>query len=280
MEVPKNAMSKIAGSIQEAAAQKAKETGVGATIPPAQTGKTAVDDIIYGKHPKGVDMSKVKGAGTYIREDAKNAPDLTRDKALAWNGFLRWLEPKGLKGSADLDTGGKGNELFKQYIKEKNIKNLSLSDMPSIRKKYAQLRSQDVVDFTLGYRRDDPDPNSSIVFKDETDPNFPAQKGEKGDYSRYKSGLSENEKRTDPNYVGKYLTTTEFPEFTSSETVSRTEAPDVFNRSMQSAYNEKGEYRPVQPTRVNISEKVVTKKPASSSSSNKSSGGSLQISNY
>lgn len=104
-----------------------------------------------------------------------------------WNNYLDWLDKKGMRGKPELDKGGVGNNLFKQYIKENPSTSLTDKHIPGIRKAYLDLRNDRLKEIESG-------------------------KGTyKGDVSTFMKHIVDNEKSADPNYVGQHLTQTRFP---------------------------------------------------------------------
>jgi hypothetical protein len=104
-----------------------------------------------------------------------------------WNAYLTWLDKKGMRGKPELDKGGLGNNLFKQYLKENPSTSLTEKIIPSIRKAYIDLRNDRLKEIQSG-------------------------KGNyEGDPETFMKHIVLNEQSGDPNYVGQHLTQTMFP---------------------------------------------------------------------
>lgn len=120
--------------------------------------------------------------------DSDNEDDNVSDDVKSdWNNFLTWLDKKGLKGKPELDKDNKGNELFKQYLKENPNTSLTEKIIPSIRKAYLDLRDDRIKEIKAGKA------------------NF---SGNPEDFMKH---IVLNEQTKDPNYVGQHLTQTMFP---------------------------------------------------------------------
>lgn len=104
-----------------------------------------------------------------------------------WNMYLSWLDKKGMKGKPELDKGGIGNNLFKQYLKENPETSLSEKVIPSIRKAYVDLRNDRLKEIQGGKGSYEGSPESFMKH------------------------IVLNEQSGDPNYVGQHLTQTMFP---------------------------------------------------------------------
>ena len=105
-----------------------------------------------------------------------------------WNMYLSWLDKKGMKGKPELDKGGVGNNLFKQYLKETPETSLSEKVIPSIRKAYVDLRNDRLKEIQSGGA------TTSTVNPE-----------------NFMNHILLNEKSDKPNYVGQHLTQTMFP---------------------------------------------------------------------
>lgn len=128
-----------------------------------------------------------------VTEEEETTPDdesgeTVSDKVkMDWNDYLTWLDKKGMRGKPELDKGGVGNNLFKQYIKENPETSLSEKVIPSIRKAYVDLRNDRLKEIQSG-------------------------KGSyKGSPESFMKHIVLNEQSGDPNYVGQHLTQTMFP---------------------------------------------------------------------
>jgi hypothetical protein len=104
-----------------------------------------------------------------------------------WNAYLSWLDKKGMRGKPELDKGGVGNNLFKQYLKENPNTSLSEKIIPSIRKAYVDLRNDRLKEIESGKGNYEGSPESFMKH------------------------IVLNEQSGDPNYVGQHLTQTMFP---------------------------------------------------------------------
>jgi len=118
---------------------------------------------------------------------------LTEKNKKDWNAYLGWLEEKKLRGKPELDKNDLGNKLFKQYLKENPETTLSVDIIPDVRKEYIKLRDASIQDILSG----------KISFL--------GKKGAGTDTSGFMSHIVQNEKTTNPNYVGQHLTQTMFP---------------------------------------------------------------------
>jgi hypothetical protein len=92
-----------------------------------------------------------------------------------------------MKGKPELDKGGVGNNLFKQYLKETPETSLSEKVIPSIRKAYVDLRNDRLKEIQGGEGSYEGSPESFMKH------------------------IVLNEQSGDPNYVGQHLTQTMFP---------------------------------------------------------------------
>lgn len=130
-----------------------------------------------------------------ISEEEESTPDdETKENASEqlkedWNGFLSWLDKKGMKGKPELDKGDMGNQLFRQYLKETPNTSLSEKSIPVIRKAYMEMRNQGLEDYKKG----------KISFQQGTNP------------ENYMKHIVLNEQSEHPDYVGQHLTQTMFP---------------------------------------------------------------------
>lgn len=110
-----------------------------------------------------------------------------------WNDFLKFVEKKGYRGNPELDKGGKGYQLFDEYVKSTPNTSLSRESLPVIRKEL------------LNYRTWALDQNKSTV----PGSGKLAAGVNENNFMRH---VIENEKTGDPNYPGSNLTTTPFPD--------------------------------------------------------------------
>jgi hypothetical protein len=80
----------------------------------------------YGKSDKGYFIPKGQGAeqmqsqGNAMGQNTAGQGKGPGDDLLmqVWNGYVDWLEQKGLKGDPSLDKGGRGYQMLEQYNKE------------------------------------------------------------------------------------------------------------------------------------------------------------------
>lgn len=107
-----------------------------------------------------------------------------------WNLFLQDLEAKGLRGKSDLDKGGKGYQLFDEYVKANPSTSLNREMLPVIRKELLNYRN-----YVLESVKNGSNKLSEGVRED--------------NFMRH---VVENEKTGDPNYPGSNLTITKFPD--------------------------------------------------------------------
>lgn len=107
-----------------------------------------------------------------------------------WNDFLSYLDKKGYRGKPDLDKGGRGYQLFDEYVKATPGTSLNRETLPVIRKELLNYR-----DWVLSQNK-----NGGNVLQSGVDEN---------NFMRH---VVLNEKSTDPNYPGSHLTTTAFPQ--------------------------------------------------------------------
>jgi len=122
-------------------------------------------------------------------KDPENPVAISDELKTNWNKYLDWLDKKGMKGKPELDKGGVGNKLFKQYLSETADAKLSEKDIPVIRQAYKEMRDQGIKDQKEG----------KIAF------------GTGVTAENFMSHIVANEKTSNPNYVGQHLTQTRFP---------------------------------------------------------------------
>lgn len=271
-----SALSKVPGSIQEAAANKAAQGATPSSGTPTMA-KATVEEI--------------KGRNTLsnLRDDAKNAPTLSKEKKAGWNRFTVWMDDKGYAGQDYLDTGGKGNALFDQFLKENQSyfkahpeRAISRADLPSVRKALAEFRERKVDDMVRGYDSDNPNAHTSFYDSDAKI----MHSGKKGDYTNYLSWVNENEKRQDPNYVGKNLSSFKFTDTPPSKRANLSNEAGkqaVYQGKKGKAsdwWDEDGNYVGAKADAKTINEGTITTKPSAKSNEKRSSGGSLTVSNY
>jgi len=110
-----------------------------------------------------------------------------------WNGFIDYLEKKGMKGKPDLDKGGLGYKMFDDYVKQTPGVSLSRESLPIIRK--------DLLNYRQWVLNEQQKPESQKVARlaDNVTP------------QNFMSNVLANEKTADPNYPGTNLTSTRFP---------------------------------------------------------------------
>ena len=133
-----------------------------------------------------------------------------------WNGYVDWLESKGMKGSPELDKGDTGFKMMEQYRKENPSFKLTKDDIGSIQQKLQEYR-----DFSLGNIKEN---KTKISYA--------------GREMFYKDLTPEQQKDVDDNYMGKIKKTSidKFPgQFTtstkfSSEFMSKLNSREVAGR--------------------------------------------------
>jgi len=154
---------------------------------------------------------KMVESGSTTEEKDGNPP--VDDKTLKsdWNKYLEYLEKKGVKGSANLDKGGLGNKYFLEYIKANPGTSLSVDVIPRVRQLYIDLRNTNIEQMKKGNASFSP---GGIVGNKATGNSIT---GATGDYTEFMKNIIENEKTANPNYVGRYLTQTRFPEILDYE---------------------------------------------------------------
>lgn len=135
----------------------------------------------------------------------ENDPIVTDKQKMEWNNFISWLDKKGLKGKPELDKGNVGNKMFEQYLKENPSSVLSKESIPVIRNEYLKLREAGLNNILAGK-----------AFLE-------GKSGKDADTSKFMRHIVENEKTTNPNYVGQHLTQTPFP----SMNIAQKGAPNV-----------------------------------------------------
>ena len=142
-----------------------------------------VSDGEAGKVKK-VEITEEEGEPIKDNEETESISDNVKSD---WNNYLTWLDKKGMRGKPELDKGGLGNNLFKEYLKENPNTSLSEKIIPSIRKAYLDLRNDRLKEIQSG----------------------------KGTYAgtpeSFMKHIVLNEQSKDPNYVGQHLTQTMFP---------------------------------------------------------------------
>jgi hypothetical protein len=125
---------------------------------------------------------------------AKVTDQLRKD----WNLFLDYAESKGLRGKPDLDKGGKGYQLYDEFIQaNKGKTSLTRDALPAIRQEMLEYRKWALANIKKG--------KGVIKKNDGTE----AKPEEYDDI--FMKQLVENEKTADPNYPGQYLTSLKFP---------------------------------------------------------------------
>lgn len=134
---------------------------------------------------KKVEVTEEESEPTKDNEETEPVSDNIKSD---WNKYLTWLDNKGMKGKKELDKGGLGNNLFKQYLKENPNTSLSEKIIPSIRKAYLDLRNDRLKEIQSGGA------TTSTVNPE-----------------NFMNHILLNEKSNDPNYVGQHLTQTLFP---------------------------------------------------------------------
>lgn len=113
------------------------------------------------------------------------AQKITDQNRIDWNNFLNYLEAKKLRGLPCLDRNNMGNLLFIEYINT-NKTTLSVELIPLIRAEYLEIRAKLLLDIQTGKK--------SCTHPD-----------------RFMLHVLNNEKSTNPNYVGQNLTKSYFP---------------------------------------------------------------------
>jgi hypothetical protein len=113
------------------------------------------------------------------------AQKLTDQNKIDWNNFLNHLEAKKLRGLPCLDQNNMGNALFIEYINTHKT-SLSIELIPLIRAEYLEIRNRLIKDIESG----------KVLC---THP------------GRFMLHVVNNEKTTNPNYVGQNLTKSYFP---------------------------------------------------------------------
>lgn len=110
-----------------------------------------------------------------------------------WNKFLTWLDEKKLRGKPELDKGGLGQKMLEEYLSVTKDTTLNKDIIPAIRKEYMNLRQSNIEDVISGKA------------------NWNGKSGKDLDFSTFMRHIVENEKTSNPNYVGQHLTQTFFP---------------------------------------------------------------------
>lgn len=134
---------------------------------------------------KKVEVTEEETETTPDNEEKETVSDAIKQD---WNSYLTWLDKKGMRGKPELDKGGLGNNLFKQYLKENPNTSLTEKIIPSIRKAYVDLRNDRLKEIQGGSA------TTSTVNPE-----------------NFMNHILLNEKSNNPNYVGQYLTQTLFP---------------------------------------------------------------------
>lgn len=298
------ALAKIPGSIQEAAAVK-KDSGRRSTsemmLKKAEDKKSMTEKPAKGEIEKtsfketttttnnGANVSDglqkpkkvVKGRDSYseLKEDAKKAPRLSAEKLAGFNRYPKWLAKKGIKPGDDFDTGGKGNQLFEQFLSENKEyfkahpeRAISKSDIPSIRRELAHNRERDVDEIISGVTAS----GGTAQFKNRQGQMV---SGEEGDYTDFRPWVNRNEKTKDPNYMGKNMSSIRFRETPKSKLPPITK--EERDKDEWAVYDDDGNYRGVQGETINT---VLPGKTETiqlpQSAPKKSVGGSLTFTNY
>ena len=57
-----------------------------------------------------------------------------------WNGFLDYLDKKGVRGNPSLDKGGLGMQMFDDYVKQNPTISLNRKRIPDVRKEILSYR--------------------------------------------------------------------------------------------------------------------------------------------
>lgn len=109
-----------------------------------------------------------------------------------WNDFLKFIDKKGYRGKPELDKGGKGYQLFDEYVKSTPGTSLSREVLPVIRKELLNYRN-----WALEQNKSTA-PGAGRLAPGVTEDNFMKH-------------VVLNEKTSDPNYPGSNLTITPFP---------------------------------------------------------------------
>jgi len=146
-----------------------------------------INNILMAKSSNG---SEPVPASTPTPQPVTEISDRTKSD---WNRFLSFLDEKGVRGNPDLDKGGKGEKLFDEYISKTKDTTLTRDVLPLIRKGYMDLRQSNIQDIQSG--------KGALQGKT----------GKDVDFSNFMRHIVENEKTSNPNYVGQHLTQTFFP---------------------------------------------------------------------
>lgn len=107
-----------------------------------------------------------------------------------WNLYLQYIDKMGYKGKDDLDKGGLGYKLFDEYVANNPSTSLNRDILPIIRKELLNYRTQVLESTKKG---------KGLLMKGVDEKNFMAH-------------VVENEKTKIPDYPGKNLTITKFPD--------------------------------------------------------------------
>lgn len=82
-------------------------------------------------------MGKIK----IKKVEAVQLPPITNQNRNDWNLFVDWLEKKGVKGKAELDSNELGNKYLAQYIKETPTTSLTVDLIKPIQNDFQDYRT-------------------------------------------------------------------------------------------------------------------------------------------
>lgn len=145
-----------------------------------------------------IDNSQLNGGDKTLVEEKEPTPGegvLTDKNKKDWNDFLSYLKTKGVQGRPELDKGNLGNIYFEEYIKNTPGTSLSKELIPKIRQEYIAERNARIAEMKAG----------KLKLQGKENIKF-----ENLDLSSFMPHIVKNEKSTNPNYVGQYLTMTPF----------------------------------------------------------------------
>lgn len=143
--------------------------------------------------PVSMPVSNPVPVSTPTMDGAGESPIVSDRVKQDWNKFLSWLDEKKLRGKAELDKGGLGQKMLEEYLSTTKDTSLNKDIIPAIRKEYMNLRQSNIEDIASGKA------------------NWNGKTGKDLDFSTFMKHIVENEKTSNPNYIGQHLTQTYFP---------------------------------------------------------------------
>jgi len=90
-------------------------------------------------------------------------PEVDDGTKAEWNKYVLWLEKKGLKGHASLDSGDNGLRVLEAYRKENPSTTLTKETVPVIQQGFQQYRAKALADIKAGKASGPEDPDNNFM---------------------------------------------------------------------------------------------------------------------